>query len=199
MKYAKLLVCLIFLIGISSRVSASDTTITISDFKLRNVDGKYLILSDHKNAKGFVLVFMCNHCPMAKRYFSKLNTFNTKYASKGFPLLAINPMDSVMYEEESWENMVKVSKARNLNYPYLQDIDQTIAKSLKVTHTPQAFVVLKTGETWTVQYFGAIDNGEDEILNSWISKSVDNLLAKKPLETTHETSIGCAVYYRKKK
>ena len=37
-----------------------------TDFKLKNVDDKFVSLSDYKNAKGFIVVFTCNHCPYAK-------------------------------------------------------------------------------------------------------------------------------------
>ena len=40
----------------------------VSDFKLKNVDGKMVSLADYKNAKGFVVIFSCNHCPYVKAY-----------------------------------------------------------------------------------------------------------------------------------
>ena len=35
-----------------------------SDFKLKNVDGKTVSLSDYKQAKGFIVIFTCNTCPV---------------------------------------------------------------------------------------------------------------------------------------
>jgi cytochrome oxidase Cu insertion factor (SCO1/SenC/PrrC family) len=37
-----------------------------TDFKLKNIDGKMVSLSDFKSAKGFIVIFTCNHCPYAK-------------------------------------------------------------------------------------------------------------------------------------
>ena len=39
-----------------------------ADFSLKNVDGKMVSLSDFTEAKGFIVVFTCNHCPYAKKY-----------------------------------------------------------------------------------------------------------------------------------
>ena len=63
---------------------------TISDFSLKNVDGKTISLSDYKNAKGFIIVFTCNHSTFEKLYSQRFNDLNTKYKSLGFPSLAIN-------------------------------------------------------------------------------------------------------------
>jgi len=170
----------------------------LGDFKLRNIDGKYISPADYPDSKGMVLLFLCNHCPMAKKYFGKINDLNTDCLLKGYPVLAINPMDSLVYEEESWAGMVQVAKAKKLNYPYLQDANQTLAKSLGVTHTPEAFVFTKTDKGLELAYEGAIDNGEVGILQSWISQAINELNAQKPVTVKKQVSIGCAVYYRKK-
>jgi peroxiredoxin len=39
-----------------------------ADFKLPNIDGKYVSLSDYPDAKGFIVVFTCNGCPYARAY-----------------------------------------------------------------------------------------------------------------------------------
>ena len=36
-----------------------------TDFKLKNVDEKIVSLADYKDAKGFIVVFTCNHCPFS--------------------------------------------------------------------------------------------------------------------------------------
>ena len=54
---------------------------TVNDFSLRNIDNKNISLNDFKNAKGFIIVFTCNHCPFAKLYPERLNMLNEKYKS----------------------------------------------------------------------------------------------------------------------
>src|ERR1700749_2004935 len=63
---------------------------TIKDFSLLNVDRNRVSLSDYKDAKGFIVIFTCNHCPYAKLYSKRFNELNAKYKPLGFPLLAIN-------------------------------------------------------------------------------------------------------------
>ena len=45
---------------------------TARDFSLKNIDGKMVSMKDVKNAKGFIVVFTCNHCPFAKAYESEV-------------------------------------------------------------------------------------------------------------------------------
>src|SRR5262245_13221591 len=83
-----------------------------ADFKLKNVDGKMISLADYKTAKGFIVVFTCNHCPFAKAYESRIMDLNKKYAAKGFPVIAINPNDKTAEPEDSFEEMQKRAKEK---------------------------------------------------------------------------------------
>src|ERR1700727_2758033 len=67
-----------------------------TDFKLKNIDGKIVSLADFKDAKGFIVVFTCNHCPFAKAYEDRIIALNTKYKSQGYPVIAINPNDTTI-------------------------------------------------------------------------------------------------------
>ena len=52
---------------------------TIVDFKLKDANHQKVSLSNYKNAKGFIVVFTCNHCPFAKLYSKRFNELNKKY------------------------------------------------------------------------------------------------------------------------
>src|SRR5262245_46516103 len=75
------------------------------DFKLKNVDGKNVSLSDYKTAKGFIVVFTCNHCPYAQAYEQRIIELHKKYNVAGYPVIAINPNDKDREPADSYENM----------------------------------------------------------------------------------------------
>ncbi|MCY7360703.1 MAG: redoxin domain-containing protein, partial [Ignavibacteria bacterium] len=100
----------------------------VTDFTLKNTDSQDISLSDYPDAKGFVIVFTCNHCPFAKLYPQRLNELNTKYQALDIPLLAVNSMDTLMYEEEGFEIMQTKSASESFNFPYLQDGSQIVGK-----------------------------------------------------------------------
>ena len=177
---------------------------SINDFRLKNATTtKFVALSDYKNAKGFVIVFICNKCPMAKFYTKRLNEINLKYKKSDVPILAINAMDTLAYAEESFVLMQKKSKKEQFNFPYLQDKSQTIAKEFNATHTPQAFVIWKNKlGKYTIKYQGAIDDnaGEPEkVTQHFLTNAMDELLLKKEVSTPKSESFGCRIFFRGEK
>ncbi|MDN3675876.1 redoxin domain-containing protein [Flavobacterium paronense] len=150
-----------------SVIDNNSNTKTITDFSLKNVDNKKVSLSSYKNAKGFMVIFTCNKCPMAKFYSNRLNTLNKYYKTKGVYLLAIDAMDTLAYKEESFTLMQKKAKADKLNFPYLQDKSQVVAKQFKATHTPQAFIIWKNKSgKYDIKYEGAIDDNAGDAANA---------------------------------
>jgi peroxiredoxin len=172
---------------------------TIQDFSLQNVDGQKVGLSNYPDAKGFIVVFTCNHCPFAKLYTDRLNELQQKYEKLGIPLLAINSMDSIVYGEESFAKMQKRAKAEKFKFPYLQDGEQTVGKNFEADHTPHAYVIWKVNNQWTIQYSGAIDdNGEDpQKANPYIENAVNSLLKNEKVAEPNTPSVGCKIFYRK--
>ena len=171
----------------------------IKNFSLKSVSNKMVSLSNYKNAKGFMIVFMCNKCPMAKFYSDRLNKLNTQYQSKGVYLLAINAMDTLAYAEEAFALMQKKAKNDKLNFPYLQDKLQSVGKQFKATHTPQAFVIWKNKSgQYTVKYEGSIDDNAGDATNAkpYLAEAVEELLQNKPVSNSNTESFGCRIFYR---
>src|SRR5687768_12522668 len=57
---------------------------------LRGLDDKPYSLKDIKKAKAVVVVFTCDHCPVAKAYEERLNEFAASHDPKEVALVAIN-------------------------------------------------------------------------------------------------------------
>lgn len=172
----------------------------VEDFQLLGVDGELHSLGSDTSARGFIIVFSCNHCPFAKLYTERLNALHKRFASQQVPLLVINPMDTVMYEEEGLLNMQKRAVAEHFDFPYLIDPLQDVARRFKARHTPQAYVVWRQQSKWVIRYAGAIDdNGEHpELATSFVAKAVVALLANQEPPTTESLSLGCRINYRQK-
>jgi peroxiredoxin len=172
---------------------------TVNDFSLRNIDGNYISLKDNVKAKGYIVIFTCNHCPFAKLYPSRMNNLQQKYLLRDVQVIAINSMDSVIYEDEKFDLMQKKAKENNFQFPYLQDVSQEVAKNFGAINTPQAFVIWRVGNSWVIKYKGAIDdNGENESLaTNYIVKAVDELLTGATVSNPLTESFGCKIFYRK--
>ncbi len=78
---------------------------TATDFKLKNVDNKMVSLSDYKSAKGFIVIFTCNHCPFSIAYQDRIIALDKKYKAKGYPVIAINPNNPAISKGDDFEAM----------------------------------------------------------------------------------------------
>ena len=197
---------LLYLFGISLLFVLSSFTLlikekSISNFKLKSATtNKWIATSDYKNAKGFLVVFLSNKCPMAKFYSQRLNQMNEKYKKIGVYVFAINAMDTLVYAEESFAKMQKKTKNDNFSFPYLQDKNQKVAKQFNAENTPQAFLVWKNKEQkLIIKYQGAIDDnaGEPEkVQHHFLTDAVDELLNGKNVTVSKSESFGCRIFYR---
>ena len=191
------IISLFTFILIAKSFAQNDTTSL--DFSLKNVDGNLVSLKDYQGAKGFIIIFTCNHCPFAKLYPKRLNKLNKKYSNKGFPLLAISSTDTILYAEDTYDNMVLKANKEKFNFPYLYDETQSVAKLYKAERTPQAFVLFKENNNWVIKYNGAIDdNGAEpkKVKVDYVSDAVDALLKNQKVLITETKSIGCKIMFR---
>jgi peroxiredoxin len=171
----------------------------VADFKLKNVDGKMVSLKDFDAAKGFIVIFISNHCPFSKSYEDRVIDIDKKYAPQGYPVIAINPNDPEAYEEDSFINMQARAKEKGYTYPYLTDNTQSVTKAFGAIRTPHAFVLNKENGKIIVNYIGAIDDNPQDPFNvtkHYVTDAVNNLLLGKPVVTPTTKAIGCAIKWK---
>jgi len=171
----------------------------VTDFSLQNVDGKMVSMAQYKNAKGFIVVFTCNHCPFAKLYQERLNIMNKEYGRKGFHVLAISSNDADAVPEDNFEAMQQRAREQKYNFPYLYDKTQEVARAFGAYKTPHAFVLFREGGKWIVKYSGAIDdNGKEpeKVTNKFVENAIDALLHGQPVAVTTTKSVGCAIKWK---
>ncbi len=173
---------------------------SIQSFALRNVDGTIWCLDSQNSAKGFIVIFTCNHCPFASLYPSRFNALQAEFGPRGVPVIAVNSMDSTLYEDEGFVKMQSKAKADGFVFPYLQDASQEVGKQFGAEHTPQCYVIWNENGKYLVKYSGAIDdNGEDAVhAHSFVAAAVNDLLANNPVAQPQTESFGCRIIYRKK-
>ncbi|AWA30195.1 thioredoxin family protein [Flavobacterium magnum] len=169
---------------------------TATDFTLRNVDDKMVSLRDFKSAKGFIVIFTCNHCPFSQAYEDRIIALDKKYEAKGYPVIAINPNNPAKQKDDSFELMKVRAREKGFTFPYLFDDGQKIYPQYGATKTPHVYVLQKEGKALVVKYIGAIDdNYEDEsaVKQKYVENAVDALLGKKDIPVKETKAIGCSI------
>ncbi|MFP3596589.1 thioredoxin family protein [Chryseobacterium sp. SIMBA_029] len=171
-----------------------------ADFKLKNVDGKMVSLSDFKTAKGFIVIFTCNHCPYAKKYEERIIELDKKYKDQGYPVIAINPNDPNIQAEDGYQEMIERAAQRGFTFPYLVDEGQKVFPQYGATKTPHVFVLQKENGKNIVKYIGAIDNNYEnpnDVSEYYVQDAVNALIEGKPVKMTKTVAIGCTVKVKK--
>ena len=171
-----------------------------TDFRLKNVDGNMVSLADYKDAKGYIVIFDCNTCPYSKAYNERIIALNKKYASLGFPVLAINANDPGLSPGDSFDAMKSQAKRKNYDFPYLVDETQDVARTYGATNTPHVFVLDKVDQsTLKVAYIGAIDDNSrnaSAVTKKYVEDAVDALLESKSIPVTKTKAIGCTIKWK---
>ncbi|MES2487949.1 MAG: thioredoxin family protein [Bacteroidota bacterium] len=169
---------------------------TATDFSLKNTDGKKVALKDYKDAKGFIVVFTCNHCPYAQAYEDRIIALDKKYRALGYPVVAINPNNPEKQKDDSFEKMQERAKAKKYTCAYLLDEGQQIYPQYGATKTPHVYVLQKTAKGNVVKYIGAIDdNSEDAgaVKQKYVENAVDALIKGKEVPVKETKAIGCSI------
>ena len=167
-----------------------------TDFKLKNVDGKMVSLSDFKDAKGYLVVFTCNSCPYAIAYEDRIIELNKKYAAQGVPVLAINPNNPAKQPKDSYEEMKVRAREKDFSFPYLFDEGQKVFPQYGATRTPHVFLLEKTEKGNVVRYIGAIDDNYQDagaVETKYVEDAVDAMLGGKKIQITSTKAIGCSI------
>jgi peroxiredoxin len=172
----------------------------VADFKLKNIDGKMVSLADFKDAKGYVVIFTCNHCPYAIAYEDRIIALHNKYASKGYPVVAINPNDPAAQPQDSYEKMIERANEKKFPFVYLFDEGQKVYPVFGATRTPHVYLVNKKGKDMVVEYIGTIDDNykeAKEVKETYLTNAIDALIAGKKLAVTETKAIGCSIKVKK--
>lgn len=195
-KISLFLLATFFTTTVLSAQSGYDIGSTATDFKLENIDRTFLSLSDFEEAKGFIVVFTCNTCPYAVAYEDRIEALNKKYASKGYPVVAIMPNNIKIKPGDSLEAMKQRAREKGFTFPYLIDREQSIFPQYGATKTPHVYILEKTNDANVVRYIGAIDDNykdADAVDKKYVEDAVNALLANKPVPVSKTRAIGCSI------
>ena len=163
-------------------------------FTLKGVDGKMHSLSDYKG-KTTLVIFMCNHCPFVKARIGEVIELQSKFSPSELQIIGINSNDP-NYEDEGFDNMVRFAKQYGVNFPYLIDESQDVARAYGAVCTPDPFLLDSGGK---LAFHGRINDAmEPEAKPSVpvMENNVRALLSGKKIEKDFDPSIGCSIKWK---
>lgn len=163
-------------------------------FTLNGVDGKTHSLNEYRS-KATLVVFMCNHCPYVKARIGDIVSLQRKFQQSELQVIGINSNDP-NYQDEGFDNMVRFAKTYNLNFPYLIDDSQQIARNFGAVCTPDPFLLDASKK---LVFHGKINDALDPEAIPTVPVMEDNvrrLLAGEKIEKDFDPSIGCSIKWK---
>ena len=165
------------------------------DFELLGIDDKQHSLTNYKDYKGLLVIFICNHCPYVKAKIEAMKEIHEKFKDR-IALVGINSNDSTEYPDDSFENMKIIAQEKEIKFDYLVDGDQEIAKKYGAVCTPDPF--LFDSERRLV-FHGKIDNAmkpEDTATEKTMISNIQRFLDGEKIEKDFDPSIGCSIKWK---
>lgn len=164
------------------------------DFTLKGVDGKMHSLHDYKNSKATLVVFICNHCPYVKARIGDIVELQSKFKPSELQVIGINSNDP-SYKDEGFDNMVTFAKNYKLNFPYLIDDSQDVARSYGAVCTPDPFLFVDG----KLAFHGRINDALEPEAKPTVpvmENNIRKLLRGEKLEKDFDPSIGCSIKWK---
>jgi peroxiredoxin len=172
----------------NKKLSVGDAAPAWSD--LPGVDDQTHSLADLENKDVVVVVFTCNHCPVAVAYEDRIIEF-TKNCSDKVAVVAICVND---YDADKLPEMKERAKNKGFNFTYLYDESQKSGRAFGATVTPEFFVLNKERK---VVYMGAMDDNMNKPTVSYLEQAVSAILKGEQPPKAETRARGCSVKYSK--
>ncbi|HEY9652760.1 MAG TPA: thioredoxin family protein [Coleofasciculaceae cyanobacterium] len=167
------------------------------DFELPGIDGQVHHLSRYlEQWKVVGVIFLCNSCSSVLFYLDRLKRIQSEFQYQRVSLVGINANDASQSPDDSFENMRKFAREHQLNFPYLWDTTQDVARSFGVDQVPTAFLIDERG---ILRYSGRIDDNAEEpdaVQEPYLRNAIAALLSRNQVSPQSTEAMGNALKWR---
>lgn len=167
------------------------------DFSLPDPKGNIHKLSSVADARAFLVVFMCNHCPYVKHLKKALVEFANAYRPRGLAMFAINANDWSKYPDDSPARMQADIDSFGYPFPYLVDESQAVARAYGAVCTPEFFLFDGVRK---LTYHGRFDEStpgnNKPVTGADLARAVDAVLSGEPSLREQTPAMGCSIKWR---
>ena len=167
------------------------------DFEIPGIDKEvYHLGSYRRKFDAIAVVFMNYDSPEVERYLDRLKQIQANFGDRKFTIMGIESNYRNEPIAESIEAMQKYAKDKNLNFPYLRDSNQDVAKSFKAKVTPTVYLLDSDA---VIRYQGRIDDcaeSVDRVNHHYLHDSVAAMLTGGKIAKDYITPIGTEIQWR---
>ncbi len=164
---------------------------------LEPAKNKLFSLKENVAEKGYLIIFLCNHCPYVLHIAKELSKATKTFSQEGILVVGINSNDVKSHPEDSPDKMIKEIARQDYSFPYLFDENQEVAKQYQAACTPDFFLF---DENKKLVYRGQFDDSrpgnEIAVTGKDLQQAVDHLIKKLPPLNKQKPSLGCNIKWQ---
>lgn len=179
-------IVLIGVMALGSTLLAGELT-KAENFTLSDYNGKIHSLSDYKDAKAIVVMFIATQCPVSNAYNSRMEKLYEDYSPKNIAFIGVNSN-----KQENLKEIAEHAKEHGFKFTILKDPNNVIADKFDAQVTPEIFVL---NSNFEVLYHGRIDDSqrENQVKSRDLRTALDNILNGKKVTVTETKAFGCTI------
>ena len=117
-------------------------------------------------------------------------------ANRKVRFVAICSNDETTHPDDSFENMKKYAAEWGLNFPYVRDEDQSVARAFGAERTPEIFALDNAG---VCRYEGGIDDNYQDagaVTQRPLANALTALVAGETVAEPTSYAIGCTIKWK---
>jgi peroxiredoxin len=172
----------------------------LPEFNLIGFDDRLHSSYEYADKYALAVVFTSNSSPISQAYSQRLIDLFEKYEDDNLGIIGINSNDDEQSPEDSLEKMKLAAfhfKLHEINFMYLKDGDQSVAKKFGAMFNPEVFLFNSKRE---LVYKGAIDdNWENEsgVTNVYLEDAIEEALDGMEIDFPEVPSSGTPIIWKK--
>ncbi len=159
--------------------------------------GDMVSIGDFADAKGLLVMFICNHCPYVQHIRHGLVELGNDYADGDLGIVAISSNDPAAYPTDGPEEMAREAQEFGYRFPYLYDESQEVAKAYTAMCTPDFFLFSRDR---ALVYRGRFDetrpNTIGKVTGADLRLAIDAVLNDDPVSEEQFPSMGCSIKWK---
>jgi len=166
--------------------------------RMRNIDGRQFVISDVRGAKGTLVIFTGNACPMARAWEPRIVDLGNHFSRRGVGVVVVNSNDPTVNAEDALSIMQARARDRGMNYLYAVDEQSELARAFGASRTPEVFLFSADGR---LAYHGAVDDNAKnphQVKEHYLRDALDAVVNGEHVRVPETKAFGCGIKFRPK-
>jgi peroxiredoxin len=168
------------------------------EFRLKDTNSSnHYSFEELKGSKGTLVLFICNHCPFVHHVVSEVVMIANDYRVQGIGVIAISSNDAVKYPQDGPELMAEFAFRNKIDFPYLYDENQEVAKAFDAACTPDFFLFDNQNK---LSYRGQLDDSRPgnniPLSGNDLRAAIDAVIYNRTLASPQKPSVGCNIKWK---